>query len=120
MAASLEQLVEKLRKALDPDLISVVLTGSGPQGITKRSSRITTFFACCSIGPAHQGDGNDLPLVAGAGESLAAAADGNGVAHFNLIVFPSSFTTFGSIIECFMGRIWFRIWRSIVRFIALR
>jgi predicted nucleotidyltransferase len=32
MAASLEQLVEKLRKALDPDLISVVLYGSAAAG----------------------------------------------------------------------------------------
>lgn len=53
MAASLEQLVEKLRKALDPDLISVVLYGSAAAG--DHEEKFSDYNVLCilpSIGPA--------------------------------------------------------------------
>jgi hypothetical protein len=53
MAASLEQLVEKLRKALDPDLISVVLYGSAAAG--DHDEKFSDYNVLCvltSIGPA--------------------------------------------------------------------
>ena len=52
MAASLEQLVEKLRKALDPDLISVVLYGSAAAG--DHEEKFSDYNVLCvlpSIGP---------------------------------------------------------------------
>jgi len=52
MAASLEQLVEKLRKALDPDLISVVLYGSAAAG--DHDEKFSDYNVLCvlpSIGP---------------------------------------------------------------------
>jgi len=46
MANNPDQIVEKLRKALDTSLVSVVLYGSAATATSTKSFPITTFSVC--------------------------------------------------------------------------
>ena len=77
MANNLDQIVEKLRKALDASLVSVVLYGSGATGDhNEKFSDYNVLSVLTKITPAELRAVEPVfPLVARAWQSLAAAAD---------------------------------------------